>query len=67
LKHGLTKEATQDIAKLVNVVSENNFASTSMHKIEKDFSSDECSFKLSVQDSVKMVISSFTCLSTTAG
>jgi len=40
-KHGLTKEATEDIAKLVNVVNENNFASTSMHKIKKDFLSDD--------------------------
>ena len=37
LKHNLTKDATQDIAKLLNVVSNKMVASTSMHRLLKDF------------------------------
>lgn len=37
LKHSLSKDATQDIAKLLNVVSDKTVASSSMHNLLKDF------------------------------
>lgn len=40
LKHGLTKEATEDVAKLLNIVNGNQCASMSMHSLEKNFLSD---------------------------
>ena len=37
LKHNLTKEATEDIAKLLNVVNGRTVAASSVYKLEKDF------------------------------
>lgn len=37
LKHGLTKEATQDFGKMLNVVTGTSCASTSMYNITKEF------------------------------
>lgn len=46
LKHGLTKEATEDVAKLVNIFSGKNTVSTSMHNIYKNFISNHSSVQL---------------------
>jgi len=46
LKHNLTKEATEDIARLMNIVSGDNVASVSMHNIQKNF--------VSAKDSVQI-------------
>jgi len=46
MKHRLTKEATVDIAKLINVVNGNDTVASSIHRLEKNFITDRDSVEI---------------------